>query len=270
MPKAIDKWVFHLEKICDDGKTYLATSLAICAYRQGKKVHFYVASGHINDLLEAQSQLRLNKLEVTLAKFDLIILDELDFVPFIKDGAEALFTFCAYLHEQGSLMITTNLEFGRWKENFGDEALTGAFLDRLTHRRHILEMKVDSYRFKESPRKKKDFELSYILPKVAPHFTCQRQIAEYLFVSQLCRYILSTIFDIRNAFPEFVACQTNGRTDYTDRTNGFAIATPYNRSNTPDTQIIFLVIESNTLSFNIYQVTVQIIEICDRIRRKSF
>ena len=122
------------------------------ACRQGKKVRFYTVAGLINELLEAQSQLRLGKLESTLAKCDLIVLDELGFVPFTKEGAEALFTFCSSRYERGSLVITTNLDFARWKEIFGDEALTGALLDRLTHRCHILEMNGDSYRFKESLR----------------------------------------------------------------------------------------------------------------------
>ena len=137
------------------GKTHLAISLAVSACRQGKKVRFYTAAGLINDLLEAQSQLRLGKLESMLAKCDLIILDEMGFVPFTKEGSEALFTFCASRYERGSLIITTNLDFARWKEIFGDDALTGALLDRLTHRCHIIEMNGDSYRFKESLRRKK-------------------------------------------------------------------------------------------------------------------
>jgi len=137
------------------GKTHLAISLGVSVCNQGKKVRFYTAAGLINELLEAQSQLRLGKLETTLAKCDLIILDELGFVPFTKEGAEALFTFCSSRYERGSMIITTNLDFVRWKEIFGDEALTGALLDRLTHRSHILEMNGDSYRFKESLRRKR-------------------------------------------------------------------------------------------------------------------
>ncbi len=137
------------------GKTHLAISLGVSACNQGKKVRFYTAAGLINELLEAQSQLRLGKLETTLAKCDLIILDELGFVPFTKEGAESLFTFCSSRYERGSIIITTNLDFVRWKEIFGDEALTGALLDRLTHRSHILEMNGDSYRFKESLRRKR-------------------------------------------------------------------------------------------------------------------
>jgi DNA replication protein DnaC len=137
------------------GKTHLAVSLAASACRQGKKVRFYTVAGLINELLEAQSQLKLAKLESALAKYDLIVLDELGFVPFTKEGAEAIFTFCSSRYERGSLIITTNLDFARWTEIFGDEALTGALLDRLTHRCHILEMNGDSYRFKESLKTKK-------------------------------------------------------------------------------------------------------------------
>jgi DNA replication protein DnaC len=136
------------------GKTHLATSLGVCACRDGRRVRFYTAAGLINDLLEAQSQLRLGRLEAALARYDLIILDELGFVPFSKEGAEALFTFCSSRYERGSMIITTNLDFARWKEIFGDEALTGALLDRLTHRGHIIEMNGDSYRFKESLKRK--------------------------------------------------------------------------------------------------------------------
>jgi DNA replication protein DnaC len=136
------------------GKTHLATALGVAACRQGQRARFYTAAGLINELLEAHAQLRISKLEAALAKCDLIILDELGFVPFSKEGAEALFTFCSSRYERGSLIITTNLDFARWKEVFGDEALTGALLDRLTHRCHIIEMNGDSYRFKESLRRK--------------------------------------------------------------------------------------------------------------------
>ena len=136
------------------GKTHLAISLGVCACRQGKRVRFYTAANLSNELLEAQSQLRLSKLEASLARYDLIILDELGFIPFSKEGAEALFSFCASRYERGSLIITTNLEFARWREIFGDEALTGALLDRLTHHCHIIEVNGDSYHFKESLRRK--------------------------------------------------------------------------------------------------------------------
>jgi DNA replication protein DnaC len=136
------------------GKSHLAISLGVAACRDGKRVRFYTAAGLINDLLEAQAQLRLGRLEAALARYDLIILDELGFVPFSKEGAEALFTFCSGRYERGSMIVTTNLDFVRWKEIFGDEALTGALLDRLTHRCHIIEMNGDSYRFKENLKRR--------------------------------------------------------------------------------------------------------------------
>jgi len=138
------------------GKTHLAISLGVTACREGKRVRFYTAAGLINELLEAQAQLRLGKFEAALARYDLIILDELGFVPFSKEGAEALFTFCSGRYECGSVIITTNLDFVRWKEIFGDEALTGALLDRLTHRCHIIEMNGDSYRFKENLKRRQN------------------------------------------------------------------------------------------------------------------
>ncbi|PPD58416.1 IS21-like element helper ATPase IstB [Dehalogenimonas etheniformans] len=99
-------------------KTHLAISLAASTCRQGKKVRFYTVAGLINELLEAGSKLKLGKLESALAKCDLILLDELGFVPFGKEGAEALFTFCSSRYERSSLIITTNLDFARWKEIF--------------------------------------------------------------------------------------------------------------------------------------------------------
>jgi DNA replication protein DnaC len=79
-----------------------------------------------------------------------LILDEVGFVPFTSDGARLLFQVCADRYLRGSILITTNLEFSRWAEIFGDERLTGALLDRLTHRCHVLEFNRDSYPFKES------------------------------------------------------------------------------------------------------------------------
>jgi len=84
----------------------------------------------------------------------LIILDEVGFIPFSPAGSHALFQLCSSRHLTGSVIITTNLEFERWTEVFGDERLTGALPDRLTHKCHILEMNGESYRFKESLRRR--------------------------------------------------------------------------------------------------------------------
>jgi DNA replication protein DnaC len=136
------------------GKTHLAVSLGLLACQQGWKVRFYTAARLINELSEAQVQHRLSRLEKQLTRQDLIILDEVGFIPFAPSGSQALFQFCSDRYLKGSMIITTNLEFQRWTEVFGDERLTAALLDRLTHKCHILEMNGDSYRFKESLKRR--------------------------------------------------------------------------------------------------------------------
>ncbi|BCV23387.1 IS21-like element helper ATPase IstB [Gelria sp. Kuro-4] len=136
------------------GKTHLAIAFGICACRQGLRVRFFTASELANELLEAQQEYRLSKLEKSWLSHDLIILDELGYVPFTRTGAELLFQFCASRYERGSMIITTNLEFDKWTEVFGNESLTAALLDRLTHRAHILLMNGESYRFRESMRRR--------------------------------------------------------------------------------------------------------------------
>lgn len=136
------------------GKTHLAISLGLLACQQGWKVRFYTAAGLINELSEAQSQQRLSRLQKQLAGYPLVILDEVGFIPFSPSGSQALFQFCSSRYLTGSVIITTNLEFERWTEVFRDERLTGALLDRLTHKCHILEMNGESYRFRESLRQR--------------------------------------------------------------------------------------------------------------------
>jgi len=136
------------------GKTHLAISLGLLACQQGWKVRFYTAAGLINELSEAQAQQRLSRLQKQLQSQQLVILDEVGFIPFTPSGSQALFQFCSSRYLTGSLIITTNLEFERWTEVFGDECLTAALLDWLTHKCHILEMNGESYRFKESMRRR--------------------------------------------------------------------------------------------------------------------
>lgn len=132
------------------GKTHVAISLGICACRQGKRVRFYTAAGLINDMVEAQAENRLSKLQAQLTKQDLVILDEVGFIPFSQSGAHLLFQFCSARHERGSLLITTNLNFADWTQVFGDERLTAALLDRLTFHSHIIEFRGESFRFRQS------------------------------------------------------------------------------------------------------------------------
>ncbi len=138
------------------GKTHVAVSLGVCACRQGKRVRFYTAAGLINELVEAQAENRLSKLQAQLLKQDLIILDEVGFIPFSPAGAQLLFQLCSARHERGSLLITTNLSFADWTQVFGDERLTAALLDRLTFHSHIVEFRGESYRFKQSLKAHQD------------------------------------------------------------------------------------------------------------------
>jgi DNA replication protein DnaC len=135
------------------GKTHLATALGLLACQQGKKVRFLTAAGLINHLAEAQAALRLSHLERSLAQMDLLIIDEVGYVPFSEKGSQLFFQMVAQSYERQSLIITTNLEFSQWPQVFGNEQLTGALLDRLTHHAHILAMNGESFRFRESMKK---------------------------------------------------------------------------------------------------------------------
>ena len=136
------------------GKTHLAISLARAACRQGWKVRFWTAAGLVNELLQAQDEHRLHRMIASTLKLDLVVLDELGFIPFTPVGAQALFTFCSELYERLALILTTNLKFADWVQVFGDERLTAALLDRLTHHAHILELVGELYRFRERMREK--------------------------------------------------------------------------------------------------------------------
>jgi len=132
------------------GKTHMASALGYAACELGYKVRFFSAAALINQLLEAQEQQQLSRLENALRKQQLIIIDELGFVPFSQQGAQMLFTFISQRYQQGSLLITTNLPFAEWTQVFQDHRLLGALLDRLTHHCHILEFAGDSFRFRQS------------------------------------------------------------------------------------------------------------------------
>jgi DNA replication protein DnaC len=131
------------------GKTHLATGLASAACRQGRKVRFWTAAGLVNELLQAQEEHRLHRFIAATLRLDLVVLDELGFIPFSQIGSQVLFTFCSELYERLALIITTNLKFADWTQIFGDERLTAALLDRLTHHAHIIELIGESYRFRQ-------------------------------------------------------------------------------------------------------------------------
>jgi DNA replication protein DnaC len=132
------------------GKTHLALALGLAACQKGFKVRFTTAAALVNEMIEAKDEKRLLKLQKQMAKMNLLIIDEMGFVPFSKTGAELLFELISQRYERGSVIITTNLPFDEWPDVFGSERLTGALLDRLTHHVNILELNGDSYRLKES------------------------------------------------------------------------------------------------------------------------
>jgi DNA replication protein DnaC len=155
------------------GKTHLATSLGIEACKQGFRTRFVTGCGLVNELVEAQEEHVLSRLLKRYANYDLLILDELGYVPFSKIGAELLFQVLAERHERKSVIVTTNLGFADWTQIFGQANLTAALLDRLTHRAEILTCSWSSYRLqdtlKQSVDKPKNIKLSTKPPQVTGH-----------------------------------------------------------------------------------------------------
>src|SRR5512137_1248930 len=137
------------------GKTHLACALGFAACSQGKRVRFHTTTGLVTQLLEAREERTLQRLQKQLERQDVLLLDELGYVPFSKTGAELLFDVVGRAYERTSLIVTTNLPFEEWTEIMGSERLTGALLDRLTHRVHILEANGPSYRLGEAKKRLK-------------------------------------------------------------------------------------------------------------------
>jgi DNA replication protein DnaC len=137
------------------GKTHLASALGFAACTAGKRVRFTTTTALVTLLLETRENRVLQRLHKQLQRLDLLILDELGYVPCSKAGAELLFDVVARAYERTSLIVTTNLPFENWTEVLGSERLTGAMLDRLTHRVHILEANGESYRLADAKRRLK-------------------------------------------------------------------------------------------------------------------
>jgi DNA replication protein DnaC len=132
------------------GKTHLATALGVEACRQGVRTRFVTACGLANELIEARHEKDLQRILKRYASYGLLILDELGYIPFSKEGAQLLFQVLAQRHERGSVIITTNLGFGDWTQVFGDANLTAALLDRLTHKAHIINCSWGSFRLRDT------------------------------------------------------------------------------------------------------------------------
>ena len=128
------------------GKTHLALAIGFACCQQGKRVRFLTAADLTTLLVESKSVDRLSRKLEQLAKFDLVIIDELGYVPFDRVGADLLFMFITKVYEQRSLIVTTNLPFSRWGEVFHDATAAAAVIDRIVHHATILETKGKSYR----------------------------------------------------------------------------------------------------------------------------
>ena len=135
------------------GKTHLATALGFTLCGQGRKVRYWSAAALVTALLEAKDERILQRLHAQLTKLDVLILDEMGYVPFSKAGAELLFEVISRCYERVSVMVTSNLPFGEWAEVFGNERMTGALLDRLTHHCHIFEINGESFRLRQARKR---------------------------------------------------------------------------------------------------------------------
>jgi DNA replication protein DnaC len=143
------------------GKTHLAIAIGREVCRRGWKVKYLTASGLVNAYTEAREQKTVQKLEKVIVQNNLIIMDELGYIPFSQEGAENLFSFFSQCYERTSIIVTSNLPFSEWPQVFGgDERLAGALLDRLTHKVHVVEVTGDSYRLKDSLKKREKGEIN--------------------------------------------------------------------------------------------------------------
>jgi DNA replication protein DnaC len=134
------------------GKTHAALAFGVEACRHGYRVRFTTTASLVNQLVESRDEHQLKCFLRKLRGYQLLILDELGYIPFSKEGARLLFQALSERYEQASTLITTNLPFSEWTQVFGDENMTAALLDRMTHHCHIQQFTWDSVRFSESMR----------------------------------------------------------------------------------------------------------------------
>lgn len=132
------------------GKTHLLLALGRALCLAGHRVLFRTAATLANELEVAHKELRLPRLLAHYRRFELVLVDELGYLPFSQQAAELLFQFFSDRHERASVGITSNLAFAQWTEVFGSERMTAALLDRLVHRSHILVLEGESFRFRQS------------------------------------------------------------------------------------------------------------------------
>jgi len=136
------------------GKTHLATGLGMEACKQGIRTRFVTGCGLANELIEARDEKLLGRAVKRYGSYGLLIIDELGYVPFSKEGAQLIFQILAERHERKPVMITTNMGFGDWTQIFGDPSMTAALLDRITHKAHVINCSWESYRLKQTLKSK--------------------------------------------------------------------------------------------------------------------
>ncbi len=132
------------------GKTHLATALGVAAAHQGRRVRFVTAARLVNELMEARDAMQLRRVVARFARADLLILDELGYLPLARADAELLFQVMSERAERRALVLTTNLPFSEWTTIFPDARLCRAMIDRLTHRSHIIDTGKNSIRLEEA------------------------------------------------------------------------------------------------------------------------
>ena len=140
---------------CGTGKTHLLSGLCVAACRQKRRVRFTTAAALVNELVEAKHQLNLRRVLARWARYELIAIDEVGYVPMADMGAEFLFQVIAERAEKAAVILTTNLPFSEWTQVIPNARLCKALLDRITDRAHIIETGTDSYRFRRTIEKRK-------------------------------------------------------------------------------------------------------------------
>lgn len=140
---------------CGTGKTHLATGLCLAACRQKRKVRFTTAAALVNELVEAKQNNQVRRLMIRWQKYELIVLDEVGYVPLADIGAEFLFQVISERAERAAIIVTTNLPFSEWTSVFPNPRLCKALLDRITDRAHIIETGTESFRFRRTVQRRK-------------------------------------------------------------------------------------------------------------------
>lgn len=139
---------------CGTGKTHLLTALCVAACRQKRRVRFTTAAALVNELVEAKHAMQLARVITRWARYDVIAIDELGYVPLAEVGAELLFQIIGDRTEKAALLLTTNLPFSEWTQVIPNARLCKALLDRITDRAHIIETGTDSYRFRRTMQRR--------------------------------------------------------------------------------------------------------------------